>query len=176
MVERSDTTGIHRSKGFTPEGWQNIPVINMGSTYLSLHYHLVFGTKNREPTIHAQWRSRLHEYLGGTLHGLGSIPLEIGGIADHVHCLITLKATHTLADVMRELKKASSTWIHQEIGSPAFAWQEGYAAFTISATSSKAVRQYIAEQAEHHRKRSFREEVQEMLTKAGVQFDPRYLE
>jgi REP element-mobilizing transposase RayT len=148
----------------------------MASTYLSLSYHLVFGTKNREPMIDAQWRVRLHEYLGGTVHGLGGIPTEIGGIADHVHILVNLKATHVLADVVRELKKASSIWIHHEIGTRSFAWQEGYAAFTISATSSEAVRQYIRKQEEHHRKRSYREEVQEMLTKAGVAFEPRYLE
>jgi putative transposase len=80
----------------------------MGSTYLSLHYHLVFGTKNREPFLVAEWRSRLHEYLGGTISGLGGFPQRVGGVADHVHLLIGLKATHRLADVLRELKKASS--------------------------------------------------------------------
>jgi len=97
-------------------------------------------------------------------------------VADHVHLLISLRATHNLADVVRELKKASSVWVHQEIGLRSFAWQEGYAAFTISATSCEAVQQYVRNQQEHHRHRSFREEVEEMLIKAGVAFDPRYLE
>src|SRR5450759_2705745 len=104
------------------------------------------------------WRARLHEYLGGTIVGLGGFPQGIGGVADHVHLLVGLKATHVLADVLRELKKASSVWVHGQIGLPSFAWQEGYAAFTLSATVRQAVREYIANQEEHHRVRSFREE------------------
>ena len=148
----------------------------MPSTYLSLHYHLVFGTKNREATISLEWRARLHDYLGGTIRGLGGFPEGIGGVADHVHLLVGLKATHCLADVMRELKKASSAWVHEGIGVPAFAWQEGYAAFTVSATSRDAVRHYIANQEEHHRVKSFREELVEMLNKAGIEYDPQYLD
>ena len=102
----------------------------MSSTYLSLHYHLVFSTRNREALISPDWRARLHEYLGGTVRGLGGFPEGVGGVADHVHLLVGLKATHCLSDVMRELKKASSTWVHKEAGLRAFAWQEGYAAFT----------------------------------------------
>jgi REP element-mobilizing transposase RayT len=80
------------------------------STYLSLHYHLVFSTKNRELTIAPAWRARLHEYLGGTVHGLGGVSQRVGGIDDHVHLLVGLKATHCLADFMRELKQAASLW------------------------------------------------------------------
>jgi putative transposase len=109
----------------------------MPATYLSLHYHLVFSTKNREPFIAALWRPRLHEYLGGTISGLGGIPEIVGGVADHVHLLVGLKATHKLADVLRELKKASSVWVHEQIGLASFAWQDGYAAFTVSATARK---------------------------------------
>ncbi len=148
----------------------------MASTYLSLHYHLVYGTKNREPLILPQWRSRLHEYLGGTISGLGGYPRGIGGVSDHVHLLVGLKATHCLADVMRELKKASSLWVHETIGLPSFNWQEGYAAFTVSATARESVRSYIAHQEEHHRLKSFREELVEMLEKAGIDFDPAYLD
>jgi REP element-mobilizing transposase RayT len=148
----------------------------MPSTYLSLHYHLVFGTKNREPLIALEWRARLHEYLGGTVRGLGGFPEGVGGVADHVHLLVGLKATHCLSDFMRELKKAASAWVHEEIDLPAFAWQEGYAAFTVSATAREGVKHYIANQAEHHRVRSFREELLEMLNKAGVEYDPQYLD
>ncbi len=148
----------------------------MSSTYLSLHYHIVFGTKDRDPLIHADWRSRLHEYLGGTVRGLGGFPQGVGGVADHAHLLVGLKATHCLADVMRELKKATSVWVHDEIGLRAFAWQEGYAAFSVSATARDAVKQYIAHQEEHHRVKSFREELIEMLNRAGVEYDPKYLD
>src|SRR5437764_1350479 len=153
------------------------PIYNrrMPSTYLSLHFHLVFSTKNREPTIRDTWKARLHEYLGGTIRGLGGFPEGIGGMADHVHLLVGLKATHCLADVLRELKKASSAWVHEEIGD-AFAWQEGYAAFTVSATARPGVKNYIAHQEEHHRIKSFREELIEMLAKAQIEYDPRYLD
>ncbi len=148
----------------------------MSSTYLSLHYHLVFSTKARTPVIAPPWRLRLHDYIGGAIHGLGGFPEEVGGVADHVHLLIGLKATHCLADVMRELKKTSSIWVHKEIGSQTFAWQEGYAAFTVSATARAAVRKYIAGQEEHHRTRLFREELIETLGRAGIEYDPKYLD
>ena len=146
------------------------------STYLSLHYHIVFGTKHRQMAIDAKWMPRLHESLGGTIQGLGGIAEIVGGVADHVHLLIGLKATHRLADVLRELKKGSSIWIHDTLGQRAFQWQDGYAAFTVGATSRAGVREYIANQENHHRKLSFREELIHLLERAGGPFDERYLD
>jgi REP element-mobilizing transposase RayT len=100
----------------------------------------------------------------------------VGGVADHVHLLVGLKATHRLADTLRELRKASSVWVHEEIGLRSFAWQEGYAAFTVSASARAAVQSYIAHQEGHHRTKSSREELIEMLNKAGIEFDPDYLD
>ena len=148
----------------------------MPSTYLSLHYHLVFSTKNRKAVIQDEWQGMLHQYLGGIISRLGGVPERIGGVADHVHLLLGLKATHCLADVLRELKKASSAWVHNEIGLNEFGWQEGYAAFTVSATSRQRVLDYIANQDEHHRIKSFREELIEMLVRAGIEYDPTYLD
>ncbi len=148
----------------------------MASTYLSLHYHLVFATKKREAVIAPEWRSRLHQYLGGTISGLGGFSQGVGGVSDHVHLLVGLKATHCLADLVRELKKASSVWVHKEINLQTFAWQEGYAAFTVSAPTRPAVQQYIATQEEHHRSRSSREELLDMLAKAGIEYNPQYFE
>lgn len=100
----------------------------------------------------------------------------MGGVADHVHLLIGLKATHCFSDVLRELKKSSSAWIHDEIGNRDFAWQEGYAAFTVSPTARAAVKGYIARQEEHHRQQDSRCELIKLLKKAGVEYDPRYFE
>jgi putative transposase len=122
------------------------------------------------------WREPFHEYLGGTVRGLGGTAQGVGGVADHVHLLVGLKATHCLADFMRELKKASSQWAANSIRDPSFAWQEGYAAFTVSASAIESVRRYIAEQEEHHRKRTFREELVEFLQRSGVAYDERYLD
>jgi len=146
----------------------------MGSTYYSLHYHWVCATKERRPFIRADWQGRLHEYLGGTVRGLGGVPLQMGGAQDHVHALIGLKPTHCLADFVRELKKATSVWTasHHE---PQFAWQEGYSVFTVSASQMEAVSRYIAGQEEHHRRRDFVEELKELLQKHRVQYDPTCL-
>ena len=146
----------------------------MGSTFLSLHYHIVFSTKERRPLIKAAWRAKLHEYLGGTLKGLDASPQIIGGIEDHVHILTGLRATHCLADIMRELKKASSRWVLEKFD-PAFGWQDGYAAFTVSNSHLAAVREYIAHQEEHHQKLGFIDELKRLLEKNDVKFDPQYL-
>jgi REP element-mobilizing transposase RayT len=127
----------------------------MSSTHLSLHYHLVFGTKNHEALISSTWRDRLHAYLGGVIRTLDGMPEAVGGVADHVHLLVGLRATHTLADVLRELKSVSSKWVHEEMGVRSFAWQEGYGGFTVSASQLENVRDYIQQQEEHHRTRTF---------------------
>ncbi len=146
----------------------------MGSTYLSLYYHIVFSTRNREPLIEPAWRAALHEYLGGTVNGLGGQSLTVGGVDDHVHLLFQLNATHRLADFMRELKKASSGWAAANTGS--FAWQEGYAALTVSASAVPDVREYIRNQEAHHRHLSCRDEVLALLRKSGVEVDERYFD
>ena len=104
------------------------------------------------------------------------MPLGEGGVADHVHLLVGLKPTHRLSDFMRELKKASSHWVSQTILLPCFQWQEGYGAFSVSASAKVEVQTYIAHQEEHHRHRSFRDEYVLMLQKSGVEFDERYLD
>jgi REP element-mobilizing transposase RayT len=149
--------------------------IFMSSTHLSLHYHLIFGTKDHEPVIASAWRARLHAYMGGILSSLNVVPEIIGGVEDHVHILAGLRASACLADVMREVKSSSSRWVHAEIGATAFSWQEGYGAFTVSASQREMVRRYIDGQEEHHRTKTFKEEYLEFLQKSGVDFDPRYL-
>jgi REP element-mobilizing transposase RayT len=114
----------------------------MSSTYLSLHYHLVFSTKGREPVIAMAWRRNLHKYLAGTVAGLEAHCEIVGGTADHVHLLVELRATHRLSDFMRELKRVSSTWVHSDRAKPEFAWQEGHvpAAVLVGAVLEKALR------------------------------------
>jgi len=147
----------------------------MPSTHLSLHYHIIFSTKERRAFIHEPWRERLHAFLGGAIRTAGGVPEAVGGVGDHVHLLVSLRATHRLADVVRDIKTASSDWVHQDIKQAVFSWQDGYGAFTVSASQLDVVKPYIANQAEHHRKKSFQEEYRGMLVKSGVQFDERYL-
>ncbi|MEQ1859146.1 MAG: IS200/IS605 family transposase [Chthoniobacteraceae bacterium] len=147
----------------------------MPSTHLALHYHVIFSTKDREPIIATSWRERLHAYLGGVIRNVDGVPEAVGGVADHVHLLIGLRATHCLADVVRDVKAISSRWVHDEMRIAAFAWQEGYGAFTVSPSQRDAVREYIAAQEEHHRQRTFHEEYIEFLRRSGVEFDERFL-
>ena len=146
----------------------------MPSTHVSLHYHIVFSTKNRFPYIETAWRPRLHEYLGGTVRGLGGVPLQVGGVTDHVHLLVGLKAIHAVADIVREVKKASNSWV-QETLDRKFQWQEGYGAFTVSRGDIGEVSACIASQEEHHRKRTFQEEYLAFLEEQGIEYDPRYV-
>jgi REP element-mobilizing transposase RayT len=146
----------------------------MGSTFLSLHFHIVFSTKERCPFLRETWRSKMHEYLGGTVRGLGGIPEAIAGVSDHVHLLVGLRATHCLADFMQEMKKATSVWA-KDNHEPSFGWQEGYAAFTVSYTHIHAVKEYIRTQEEHHRATDFVEELKRLLEKNGVPYKPEYL-
>ena len=121
------------------------------------------------------WRPRLHAYLGGAAKILEVVPEAIGGVADHVHLLLGLKATHCLSDVMRDLKRVSSAWVHETIGERDFQWQDGYGTFTVSVSMVGTVRHYIAKQEEHHRKKTFQDEYVELLKHHGVEYDEKYL-
>ena len=147
----------------------------MPSTHLSLHYHLIFSTKNRHPYIDEAWRGRLHAFMGGAVRSLGGMPEAVGGTGDHVHLLVGLRANHTLADVLRDTKSASSHWIHDTAGVRDFGWQDGYGAFTVSASLIGKVKSYIAQQEAHHRKKTFQEEYVEFLKQSGVEYEERFL-
>ena len=148
---------------------------SMPQTHLGLHYHVVFHTKGNQPSISEEWRDRLHAFIGGCVRTAGGVPVAVGGTADHEHIVMGLLATHRLADVVREVKVASSKWIHTEIGARTFAWQKGYGAFTVSPGHIEKVRAYVLNQEEHHRKRTFREEYLDMLRTAGVEYDERFM-
>lgn len=147
----------------------------MPATHLSLHFHIVFSTKDRHPFIADEWRNRLHEYLGGLVRTADGIPEAIGGPADHVHLLVGLRATHSLAPFVQDIKQTSSRWIHETIGVKNFAWQPGYGAFTVSVSNRDAVKEYIAHQVEHHRTKTFQEEYLAFLKKHDVEYDEKYL-
>jgi len=146
----------------------------MGSTFFSLHYHIVFSTKDRRPLIRADWRPRVHSYLGGIIRGMNGVAEIVGGVDDHVHILASLRPVHCIADVMRDMKKDSTNWVKQNFEGR-FAWQEGYAAFTVSPSATDSVRDYIANQEVHHRKYSFVDELKELLERAGITYEEKYL-
>lgn len=147
----------------------------MPGSYTQLLYHAVFSTKNREPVIVQDLRPRLYGYIGGIIRNQRGSLLAIGGIEDHLHVLFRSRADAALSDVMRDLKGDSSVWVHETFPSRPFAWQEGYAAFSVSASARDKVIAYIENQEEHHRTRTFGEELRALLDAHEVEYDPRYL-
>ena len=148
----------------------------MPSSYLCLHYHLIFGTKQRKPQIAADLAPRLYHYIGGIVRGVNGVLLAAGGMPDHVHLLVRLRATPSIADVLRDIKAGSSGWVHDTFAERTeFAWQIGYAAFAVSLSILGAVKEYIAMQEEHHRGTSFEEEFVSFLKKHEIEYDERYL-
>ncbi len=146
----------------------------MGSTYSSLAYHWVCSTKERRPFIQAKWRANFHKYIGGTIRGLEGVPMQVGGVEDHVHVLIGLQPVHCISDFVRELKKATSVWAADRHERD-FEWQEGYSIFTVSASMRNKVSKYIENQERHHRKQTFIEELKELLARHEVRYESKYL-
>jgi putative transposase len=137
-------------------------------SFTSCFVHCVWGTKNREPSLTLDLRDRLWPYLGGIAKQNEIRTLAIGGAADHVHVLLSLPATLSVAKAMQLLKGNSSKWIRETFPKMrSFAWQEGYGAFSIGVSGMDATIAYIRNQTEHHRTRSFREELVAMLKKHG---------
>jgi len=148
----------------------------MPQSYAGLYYHLVFRTKDRNTLIPTEIFSLLGEYIGGILKNEQGKLLAYGGMPDHVHMLVSLGREHTIADVMKKVKASSSKWIHDK--DPmyrAFAWQAGYGAFTVSPSVVPKVKEYIANQKEHHKRRTFREELIEFLKNYGVEYDQKWI-
>ena len=148
----------------------------MANTYTSLHYHVVFSTKNRQPWIRPDIQPRLWEYLGGIARQNAMKSLQVGGTEDHVHLVLAIPATLAVSKALQLLKGASSKWIHET--SPDLAhgqWQDGYAAFTVSKSQLPEVIHYVAHQREHHQRQTFQEEYRAFLQKHGIEFDERYV-
>lgn len=148
----------------------------MSQSLARLHVHLVFSTKNREPLITNGVRDALHAYMATVLQNLGCAPVLINSVEDHAHLLFDLSRTVSISQVVEDVKKASSKWIKTQGPEFAgFAWQAGYGAFAVSESSVEAVREYIASQREHHRKKSFQEEFRQFLERHRIAFDERYV-
>ncbi|HYJ06678.1 MAG TPA: IS200/IS605 family transposase [Chthoniobacterales bacterium] len=139
--------------------------------------HCVFATKKRETWLTPEIRERLWPYLGGIARANGMKALAIGGVADHVHILLSLPATMSISKAVQLIKGNSSKWIHDTF--PAlrqFAWQEGYGAFSIGISGIDETCAYIRDQEEHHRTRTYREEVIAFLQRHGLPFDDAMLD
>ena len=146
----------------------------MGS-FTRLTYHIVFATKYRKSSIKEQIQKRLYEYIGGTLRAKKGQLIEIGGVEDHVHILAGLSPTLAVSDVIRDVKASPSKWMREEGKIESFQWQKGFGAFTASYDRVDAIRNYIRNQKEHHKTKTFQEEYIEFLERHGIEFQLEYL-
>jgi REP-associated tyrosine transposase len=129
--------------------------------------HIVFSTKDRLKLIPKEKQPRTWAYLAGICHKEKIFVHEIGGMEDHVHMLIQLPPTITLADAVLKIKASSSKWVGRR-----FAWQRGYGGFSVSKSTLNAVVRYIRNQEAHHRKMNYEQEFIALLEKHGVSYDP----
>jgi putative transposase len=138
--------------------------------------HLVFSTKDRRPWLKEVVRPRVFAYLAGIFSECDSPAIIVGGHDDHVHALFVLSKNHALAKVVEEVKKGSSKWIKSlGRGFVTFTWQNGYAAFSVSESKVAEAKRYIERQAEHHRRISFKDELTQLFTRHGIEYDERHL-
>lgn len=148
----------------------------MPSTHHGILIHVVFSTKQRFKLLSKAWRDDLYAYIGGVAAEHKSTLLKAGGIEDHVHLLLKIHPSYSVADTVKLIKGNSSKWINENKKVNArFEWQRGYGAFSVSESMSDTVKRYIENQEEHHRQQSFKDEYLLFLKKHKIQFDARYV-
>jgi len=148
----------------------------MSNTYTQIHIQCVFAVKFRDSMIQQSWKERLHQYITGIIRNNGHKMIVINSMSDHLHIFFGFRPNQSLSDLMRIVKGDSSEWINKEkLTSSTFRWQEGYGAFSYSRSQIKAVAEYIENQEEHHRKRTFLEEYKLFLDQFEVEYDERYI-
>jgi REP element-mobilizing transposase RayT len=142
----------------------------------SVYLHIVFSTKNREPFITPELAPRLYPYLGGIALGNDTRLLDVGGMPDHVHLLLSFGREVTIADTVKALKGSSSRWVNDTFQTgPAFGWQAGYGAFSVGYPELGTVTTYIANQAVHHRATTFQDEFRALLTLHGKTWNEKFV-
>jgi putative transposase len=147
----------------------------MGQSLSHLLIHAVFSTKDRRPFLRSEeMRKEIYAYMAGSLKNLECHPVKIGGVEDHVHILSSLSKNIAFSELIGRIKGSSSKRL-KEKGVHGFAWQNGYGAFSVRESNAETLVAYITNQAEHHRKFSFQEEVRELLKRHRIRFDERYL-
>ncbi|KXK52405.1 MAG: transposase [Chlorobi bacterium OLB5] len=148
----------------------------MPNTFTQIYIHIVFAVKNRNALINQTWEDKLYKYITGTVQKMGQKMLRINGMPEHIHFLIGMKPDIAISDLVREVKKSSSSYIKEEkLTKFNFNWQTGFGAFSVSHSQLDKVINYIINQKEHHRKRTFKEEYIELLKKYEIEYDEKYL-
>jgi len=148
----------------------------MAGTFSQIYIQYVFAVKNRQNLLSQPWRAEVFKYIAGIIKGKNQKPIIVNGVADHVHVFVGLKPSMSIADLVRDIKNNSSNYINaQKWVRVKFSWQEGYGAFSYSHSQINDVYQYIANQEEHHRKKTFKEEYLEFLRRFEIDYNDQYL-
>jgi REP element-mobilizing transposase RayT len=148
----------------------------MANSYLSLHVHVVFSTKNRNRWLSPEIEAEVWSYLAGIIKNQGGNALQIGGVEDHIHILLTMPATISMSQMVKSIKGDSSKWISQNWPNMrGFHWQDGYGAFSVGQSQVAATVAYIKKQRQHHQRKSFEDEYKTFLTKHGIESDEKYI-
>lgn len=148
----------------------------MANTYTQLYVQIVFAVKGHHHLIPKNRKEELHQYITGIVQNRGQKMLAVHCMTDHTHIFIGFGPTLTIADLVRHIKQATSIWVKEKgLAKSTFSWQEGYGAFTYAQSQVKAVVQYVLNQEEHHRIKTFQEEYMAFLRKFEVPYDPRYV-
>ena len=148
----------------------------MAGTYTKLYYHIVFSTKNRKPLINQTIETELHKYIIGIIRNIEGTCIEINGTADHLHILTIIPPKISISDALRSIKAGSSKRIHESKPSlSSFGWQDGFSAFSVSASQNEPVRQYIRYQKTHQQQRDFNTELIGLVGKPGTEYEHRSL-
>ncbi|MFN5380623.1 MAG: IS200/IS605 family transposase [Bacteroidota bacterium] len=148
----------------------------MANTYSQIYLQIVFSVKGRQNLISKNWKEELYKYICGIVNGKEQKVYAIGGVADHIHILVSIKPTIALSDLVRDIKANSSKWINEKgFIKGKFQWQEGFGAFSYAHSQLDIIIAYINNQEQHHLKKTFRDEYTELLKKFNVQYDENYL-
>lgn len=148
----------------------------MAGKYLCVRLHFVWSTKARRCLIDPQWKDRLLAYLGSIARFKNAKLIEANSQPDHVHLVVSMPSTISIAEMVNMLKANSTRWVRQTFPNRRwFSWQEGYAAFSVSKSQEAPVIEYIRNQDEHHSRMDFRQEIVNLLEQHGIEYDPRYV-
>ena len=148
----------------------------MAGTFSQIYNQVVFAVKGRENLIAKPWRDELHKYIAGIIKGKEQKSIIVNGVADHIHCFVGLKPSMTISDLVRDIKNNSTNFINgKNLVKGKFSWQEGYGVFSYSHSQINDVYNYILNQEEHHKRKTFKEEYLELLNKFEIPYEERFL-
>ena len=148
----------------------------MANTYTQIYIHYIFAVQNRLGLIQNRWRDELYKYMTGTITNKGHKLLQIGGMPDHIHVLVSMSPKQSSSDLMADVKRSSSLWINDKrLAMGKFSWQEGYGAFSYGKSQISDIANYIENQETHHKRRTFMDEYIEFLKLFEIEYDERYV-